>query len=746
MKKINYFLFTSSFLILNSILFSQQGIWQTVQSSPSVSLQDCYFLSNGQNGWCVGSTGSGSQYVSAVCVTTNGGTNWTSVPFLVNSGITGVCFANAQNGWAVGSGGIIMYSSSGGLNWSQQTSPTGRLLAKVCFINSQTGWACGGWQDGSPYLVIKTTNAGQTWIDQSFGSGTYSCESIFFINDQTGWVGGRDNTLAPHIHKTTDGGATWTRQTVPNTGSNVGIASVKFATLNKGWAASTSIYNNGPVFYTSDGGSNWTVQYSTNLHYHVLDVRDSMSVAVVGVKILTPQAEQVFVTTNGGLNWNASTPPILGYTYGICYRNSTVWIASGNTQILAGTNNGISWQTQFIAPRWRSVAWSTPTTGWITAGTSVGTDGVALKTTDGGVTWLKDLLSPGGSQVFFATPNNGWMMFEGNSSSIYRTTNGGLNWIQTYIPSSGAWIGRITFASGNVGWAYGASGRIVYTSNGGVSWTAQNINSTNYIDAVFCTDENTAWAGGGYGGGNGFISFTSNGGQTWTSQTTATSDMVNDIFFINNSTGWAVDYGGSTQKTTNGGATWSPLGSISNFYSMRILMLDTLQGWIAAYNYGSSTDGKGYIYKTTNGGFTWVQDFVTPLVGTDLADLKSQNNLTLWCTGNNSTILKYDIPTGIIKTQEIITDYRLYQNYPNPFNPNTNILFDLPKKGIVNLTVFDVNGKEIVKLISNQIMAAGRNNIEFDGSNLSSGVYFYRINADDGIRTYSESKKMVLIK
>jgi hypothetical protein len=88
MKKINYFLFTASYLILNSIVFSQQGVWQTIQSSPSVSLQDCYFLNNGLNGWCVGSTGSGSQYVSAVCVTTNGGTNWTSVPNLVNSGIT----------------------------------------------------------------------------------------------------------------------------------------------------------------------------------------------------------------------------------------------------------------------------------------------------------------------------------------------------------------------------------------------------------------------------------------------------------------------------------------------------------------------------------------------------------------------------------------------------------------------------------------------------------------------------------
>ena len=218
--------------------------------------------------------------------------------------------------------------------------------------------------------------------------------------------------------------------------------------------------------------------------------------------------------------------------------------------------------------------------------------------------------------------------------------------------------------------------------------------------------------------------------------------MVNDIYFINNSTGWALDYGGSTQKTTNGGITWSPLGSISNFYAMRILMIDTLQGWIAAYNYGSSTDGKGYIYKTTNGGFTWVQDYVTPLVGTDLADLKSQNNSTLWCTGNNSTILKYDIPTGIIKIWEIITDYKLNQNYPNPFNPNTNISFAIPKKSNVNLTVYDINGRELSKLIINELKAPGRYEIEFDGSKYSSGIYFYKISAGE----YTRIKKMVLLK
>jgi len=62
-----------------------------------------------------------------------------SVPFSVNSNITGICFANAFTGWAVGSNGVIVYSGDGGTNWSQQTSPTTRLLAKVWFINCPNG-------------------------------------------------------------------------------------------------------------------------------------------------------------------------------------------------------------------------------------------------------------------------------------------------------------------------------------------------------------------------------------------------------------------------------------------------------------------------------------------------------------------------------------------------------------------------------------------------------------------------------
>lgn len=86
--------------------------------------------------------------------------------------------------------------------------------------------------------------------------------------------------------------------------------------------------------------------------------------------------------------------------------------------------------------------------------------------------------------------------------------------------------------------------------------------------------------------------------------------------------------------------------------------------------------------------------------------------------------------------------YDLSQNYPNPFNPVTKINYDMPKDGKVNLRIYDITGREIAALINNELQPAGYYTVIFNASNLSSGVYFYRIVAGDFVAT----KKLMLIK
>ena len=101
------------------------------------------------------------------------------------------------------------------------------------------------------------------------------------------------------------------------------------------------------------------------------------------------------------------------------------------------------------------------------------------------------------------------------------------------------------------------------------------------------------------------------------------------------------------------------------------------------------------------------------------------------------------IITGVndLKTAKIPSEFSLKQNYPNPFNPSTMIQYDLPVSGKVELKVFDILGKEIAVLV-NEVKPAGSYSVRFNASNLTSGVYFYRMKTGNNVMI----KKMLFIK
>jgi len=88
-----------------------------------------------------------------------------------------------------------------------------------------------------------------------------------------------------------------------------------------------------------------------------------------------------------------------------------------------------------------------------------------------------------------------------------------------------------------------------------------------------------------------------------------------------------------------------------------------------------------------------------------------------------------------------VIEYQLAQNYPNPFNPSTVISFTIPQESAVKLTVFNTIGEEVALLV-NEVRDAGSYDVEFNASNLSSGMYLYRVEAGNFIAT----KKMMLLK
>ena len=98
--------------------------------------------------------------------------------------------------------------------------------------------------------------------------------------------------------------------------------------------------------------------------------------------------------------------------------------------------------------------------------------------------------------------------------------------------------------------------------------------------------------------------------------------------------------------------------------------------------------------------------------------------------------------TGVSNvSNEIPGKYNLSQNYPNPFNPVTKIAYALPKSGLVSIKVYDILGREVALLI-NEVKNAGNYSVDFNASNFTSGVYFYKLESNG----FSDIKKMMLIK
>ncbi len=170
----------------------------------------------------------------------------------------------------------------------------------------------------------------------------------------------------------------------------------------------------------------------------------------------------------------------------------------------------------------------------------------------------------------------------------------------------------------------------------------------------------------------------------------------------------------------------------------------------ASYGNFGATDYFTISYDTL-GNVIWSNRYNGPSNDYDNAHYVALDNAqNLYVTGNsfeNATgvdlvTIKYSKNVGVQNINENIPDkYVLHQNYPNPFNPMTKINFDLPKQGFVSLKIFDITGREVQTLV-NEFQLAGKYTVDFNGSALSSGVYFYRLQSGELTMT----KSMVLIR
>jgi predicted GH43/DUF377 family glycosyl hydrolase len=175
---------------------------------------------------------------------------------------------------------------------------------------------------------------------------------------------------------------------------------------------------------------------------------------------------------------------------------------------------------------------------------------------------------------------------------------------------------------------------------------------------------------------------------------------------------------------------------------------------------GRSTTTPGRIgYATSSDGINWVKHPNNPILTTGQSGAWDDNSVAhprviiiadtmrMWYAGNDGNNARIGLATDSIvvgisdKDIAAIKNFSLSQNYPNPFNPTTMINYHLPKASEVNLSVYDVSGRLVLTLV-NEYKSAGTYFIKWDAQNLSSGLYFYKIEAGE----FTSVKKSVLLK
>lgn len=644
--------------------------------------------------------------------------------------------------YACGWYNALIKSTDKGETWQTiSTSLNSSTIRKVCFVNKDTGYFSTGYiSEGGLY---KSTNGGINWVLVNASAPEIS----MFVSEMVGFGRGK---------KTTDGGLTWNSINVPGAGN---IVETYFFTENHGYV----VGNNNNLYRTSNGGLNWNMVYVGRV-YSMYFINSQIGYASgtsgkfiktinggtswITVAVSTSSYDKIkFIsqntgygldlnkthkTTNGGINWSDISSDILETNFDIDSDSNLVMVGSYGA-IVKSTNSGNSWNQKLIdflnGGSINSMEFIDNQTGYF-----AGNKGTFYKTTDAGINWTK--IETGIESNFYKMDilYDSIFYMASDTGKIYKSTNGGYYWIELNLNVNRNLVG-VNFTNENEGNAISFIPKSYNTTNGGLNWTSSDIHGFGWINDVEYEDNNvyviSEEAGINYHYGRFFKS--SNRGISWNQKLFISNnwfsfmDFKGDIGFL------STIYTSSRllYKTFNAGENWQAY-NITNLPSS-MHFINSNVGFLIGGQIGAKTVNGGQNWETFNTGMQQISnsyflDYNTGFV---------YGGVTLARTTNGGGIFTN---VNLIQNQ-IPSSFFLHQNYPNPFNPSTRIKFDIPKGLFVKLKIYDMLGREVATLV-NEKLNPGTYEYEWNGINLPSGVYFYKIEAENFI----EIKRMVLVK
>jgi len=658
----------------------------------------------------------------AIMMTEDGGQNWLTQRLPQFDCIIEYSFISENEGWiiqSVSNESKIFKTNNGGMDWQEldisidiDFSIYG--LNDIEFVNSHIGYILAVPNPSNsiyPGLIYKTEDGGLNWtqIDSWTGERLYQ---VTFTDSLNGFLlSGTYGAMKTNLHATNDGGNTW--ETLPDSG----YGNIHFVSSRVAWAGN---------FKTTDGGETWNYQ-----EFNFPDLDNSID-KIYFEDSLTGYAisnRTIIKTTDGGNSWSIQIETDRSSLNDIKFYNKDIgWVCGRSGTIFKTIDAGEHWigLDQGITEDLNDVVFIDAETGC-----AVGDNGSILHTDNGGITWEvqesnieKDLLA-----VDFVNKNDGWAV---GGDYILHTSNSGKEWkINSHLDLEDGGFTDVTFPDENTGFLIGyfqsLDGVIFRTKDGGQTWQ-QNSGYTG-LTAISFIDKQYGWICV-----SGTVLATMDGGETWEEQNTQDIHCTS-LQFVDPNHGWAT-YGEALffYRTTDGGITWLEV-PWRNYYNgiCRFFFIDQNTGWASSCYVGD-------ISKTTDGGQTW--EFQDCLPVYRINSLFFINSGLGWAVGSDGAILQYkDVSSSTVNSVLPSSPDMCVSNYPNPFNPQTTIRYQLPKAGHVKLQVFDLSGR-LVQTLVDENQPTGEYSKIWNAENVSSGIYFYRLETKD----LTSVKKCVKLK
>lgn len=419
--------------------------------------------------------------------------------------------------------------------------------------------------------------------------------------------------------------------------------------------------------------------------------------------------------------------------------------------------------------------------------------------------WRESVLPQADTTLFlidFVDSLHGWVA--GSSGRLFHTTDGGSGW-QALRVDSPLLLQHMRFFDAEDGFVFGSSNMTSYlsdtllyfTSDQGITWQRTSLPDSPYVrQVVFVNRED------GYILRNEVDPDVSNlwktvdGSLTWTALKIPFQTQVRSMAFLNSIHGFALDADYNIiwpppetriRLTPDGGNSWSLVETIPGTEADRICFQDSTHGFITGYTgYDNPEDpfspwfirlsfdaGNSWltflsgtlgfvggialdsmrawlvmpfeVLRTSDGGQTWKVYSFNDVV----LDFSYIDESHIWLVTSKGRVYRYDITATHVESSSgdlIPQVVQLYQNFPNPFNSTTRMRYELATESSVSLQLFNVLGEAILTIHYGQ-QAAGKYEVVFQGDNLTSGLYFYRIVAKrKDNKVDSMTRKMLLLK